>query len=348
MSEPSAGFQLRFLDYLQRLFAEGEFTATYKFALLMALADLSVERADDTDTVHEISSRDIARKFIRYYERQTLPLPGIDKAGTTAIIHQNTGSQARIVNLVREEQDTYAWRSGSASMSAPGSKLITQVAQTVREQPLWKLQTLSRRNDDFFYPNEGKGDVITLRPGIAFCFRRFHGFVYSLAQARWIAFVRECRQNLDLLGENVDLGEFMFGAQRGNLDKYRKILEDIQSGQCFYCFADLKRSDVDHFIPWSRYSVDLGDNFVLACKSCNNAKRDTLAYVGHLENWVRRNEDHRSALDQYFREAQLPHDLAGSRMITKWAYTQADEGRAQVWVRGKQTVELDGGWREFV
>ena len=44
---PSAEEQLQFLTKLQRLFAEGDFTATYKFALLIALAELAVERGFD-------------------------------------------------------------------------------------------------------------------------------------------------------------------------------------------------------------------------------------------------------------------------------------------------------------
>ncbi len=47
MSVPSPEAQLAFLAKLQRLFAEGEFTATYKFALLIALADLAVECGRD-------------------------------------------------------------------------------------------------------------------------------------------------------------------------------------------------------------------------------------------------------------------------------------------------------------
>ena len=44
---PSAEAQLAFLAKLQRLFSEGDFTATYKFALLIALADLAVELGAD-------------------------------------------------------------------------------------------------------------------------------------------------------------------------------------------------------------------------------------------------------------------------------------------------------------
>ena len=40
----SADEQLKFLRNVQRVFAEGEFVATYKFALLHSIADPCVEK----------------------------------------------------------------------------------------------------------------------------------------------------------------------------------------------------------------------------------------------------------------------------------------------------------------
>ena len=40
-------FQLAFLNKIQRLFAEGDFTASYKYALLIAIADIAVESGRD-------------------------------------------------------------------------------------------------------------------------------------------------------------------------------------------------------------------------------------------------------------------------------------------------------------
>ena len=48
MSPPTAEEQLRFLTNLQRLLAEGQFVATYKYALLLALADIAVESGDNS------------------------------------------------------------------------------------------------------------------------------------------------------------------------------------------------------------------------------------------------------------------------------------------------------------
>ena len=39
--------QLEFLSNVQRLLSEGQFTATYKYALLLAIADICVEDGED-------------------------------------------------------------------------------------------------------------------------------------------------------------------------------------------------------------------------------------------------------------------------------------------------------------
>ena len=39
--------QLDFIAYIQRMLVEGEFTATYKYALLHAIADICVEQQNE-------------------------------------------------------------------------------------------------------------------------------------------------------------------------------------------------------------------------------------------------------------------------------------------------------------
>jgi len=45
----------------------------YKYALLLALADISVERGDDAGGELENATYQIAEKFIAYYWRQATP-----------------------------------------------------------------------------------------------------------------------------------------------------------------------------------------------------------------------------------------------------------------------------------
>ena len=50
MKTPPPEQQIAFLTNLQRLLSEGSFVATYKYALLMALADIAVERGAEDDS----------------------------------------------------------------------------------------------------------------------------------------------------------------------------------------------------------------------------------------------------------------------------------------------------------
>ena len=43
---PNSDEQVKFLVNIQRLLAEGQFVATYKYALLLALADIAVEKGE--------------------------------------------------------------------------------------------------------------------------------------------------------------------------------------------------------------------------------------------------------------------------------------------------------------
>jgi hypothetical protein len=46
--QPTSDEQIQFLVKLQRLLDEGLFVATYKFALLLSIADLCIEQGDDS------------------------------------------------------------------------------------------------------------------------------------------------------------------------------------------------------------------------------------------------------------------------------------------------------------
>ena|SRR5215469_3357761 len=84
---PTSDEQIQFMVNVQRLLDEGLFTASYKFALLLALADLSIEHGDDSGATLELSTEAIAGKLVHYYWRQTVPYA---KAGEARVLRQNT------------------------------------------------------------------------------------------------------------------------------------------------------------------------------------------------------------------------------------------------------------------
>ena len=105
---------------------------------------------------------------------------------------------------------------------------------------------------------------------------------------------------------------------------------------------------VDHFVPWSRYPVDLGHNFVLAHQTCNNSKSDRLASTEHLERWVNFIEVNGKALTAEFNRKKILNDLDTSIRITGWAYRQTFEANGMNWIKGNQLQPLTSEWENIL
>jgi 5-methylcytosine-specific restriction endonuclease McrA len=211
--------------------------------------------------------------------------------------------------------------------------------------PLWKLQTIGQERIDFLYENVGTGRDIQLRPGVTYCFRKFHALITDQVRGAWLRYVRQ--QNLDVLGEAADLNEFLFGSERNDLSVVRSVLMYIQHGQCFYCGRRIveKAAQVDHFIAWSRYPTDLGHNFVLADSTCNGKKGGRLPAYEHLARWSERNAEYGAQLGQELGLRGVVAELTASNRVTQWAYAQTEAASGLTWVQADQMVPLNAGWR---
>ncbi len=344
---PTSDEQIAFLANIQLLLDEGQFVASYKFALLIALADLAIESEVDDGRELEIPIEKIAEKFVAYYWRQAAPWSPAGRAKDAVVLRQNAGKQAEVLTRVFEVRERVsAYEVEVRRNSREWRSLIAKVKHVVAVMPLWKLQTLKGRKLEFLYENRERGTAIVLKPGVAFNLRQFHPLVTGLARSAWAQFVRQLGANHDVLGQAVDLEEFLFGTPRADLSDYRTILGPLQKDQCFYCDARLRgRGAVDHFVPWRRYPVDLAHNFVLADDGCNSRKSDLLADVPFLERWLRRNEDAKDELTASFIARHLPFDFDVSRQVTRWAYAQVEHTGGQVWAPETTYKSLGGEWR---
>ena len=228
---------------------------------------------------------------------------------------------------------------------APWKKLRREVSNVVGTMPLWKLQTVGGKSLDFLYENAGAGRMIELRPGVAYCFRKFHPLISDLVRGAWLRYVRQ--QNLDILGETADLNQFLFGSERAALAVVRPVLIDIQQGRCFYCHKSLLplTTHVDHFIAWARYSIDLGHNFVLADKRCNSQKRDRLPAVVHLAAWTERNRQFGDQIGTTMKERGIIAELTVSNRVAQWAYEQTDSAEGLTWLRADEMEPLQPAWK---
>src|SRR5262245_36012816 len=305
--------ELDFLTKLQRILSEGLFVASYKYALLLALAELSVEKTIGDDGTLHLELDELAERFITLYWRQVAPF------GTATVLAQNTGRQASVISKIA------AFKAGAPTLAAARRHarwkwLVREVGRLLVVMPLWKLQLVGRDRLDFLYEEHLVNGGIILRPGVAACFRAQFNIVKALVQTAWLSFVQQLPLNRPVLGSTPDLAEFLFGSERNGLTVIAAGLRDLQSGTCFYCGNALREAGaVDHFIPWSRYPLDLGHNFVLAHASCNQDKRDMLAASGHLERWIERNQGQDKALVDVFNAARFPFDADASSSVALWA-----------------------------
>lgn len=344
----TAESDLLFLRQIQRLLNEGLFTSTYKFALLQALADFAVEHEADADGSLRVNISAIAEQFIEYYWRQAIPFRPAGDSLSAGVLLQSTDRQASIIGAVVSARSRFDGRLAAARQDTRSwTRLRNQVARVIRAMPLWKLQTIGREPNEFLYREaDYREDAICLLPGVPAALKNFHGLITNLIRGAWIGQVQKIPANREVLGEAASLSDFLFGSDRASLEAYRAILRGHQSGRCFYCRRAVPgEGDLDHFIAWSRYPVDLGHNFVFAHGTCNRDKREYLAHPDHLRRWREQNLDGAGSLARQFSEARLAHDLQRSRHIAVWAYEQGELSGAHVWVRGANVERLGNEWR---
>lgn len=343
MTIPAAEDQLRFIANIQRILDEGSFVATYKFALLMALADYAVEKGDDSGDPVKLTTNDIAESFVDYYWRQAVPFAHVKDEAHVRVLRQATGRQPVVLSRIIMMHDKFCGSLSSARKDARAWRTLkNKVATTIAKMPLWKLQVVGHTVNPFLYEQRGSGNIIDLKPGVICNFRTFYDLIRSLVEIAWIRHVRMLNENL--LG-GADLAEFLFGSERTTLPGLRSILKEVQSGACFYCQGKLRDGgDIDHFIPWSRYPLDLGHNFVLAHSTCNRSKRDFLAAPFHLEKWQVRNQVHGAWLGQEFDARGILHDQGATDKVAVWAYSQAEAAGANLWSRKDEVSLIDRGW----
>ena len=124
---PTPERQLEFLQRIQSLFEDGNFVATYKYALLMSLAELAVERGTDDGSPLDLDLFQIGEKFAELYWPQTVPYSSGVVGASVEILAQNRGAQAAVINkLLRLRQSGV----NSACQRTPVFKKIAELILT--------------------------------------------------------------------------------------------------------------------------------------------------------------------------------------------------------------------------
>tara|TARA_B100001057_G_scaffold45021_1_gene40164 strand:+ start:162 stop:1697 length:1536 start_codon:yes stop_codon:yes gene_type:complete len=332
--------QLDFIAYIQRMLVEGDFSATYKFALLHAIADVCVEQpllSEQSELVIELPT--LADKLITLYWHHAMPFSS-EHTGESALLKQNTGAQSKVISVLFECQQNNIRNFRQLKQSPFYKPTFNAAMATLKSGPLWRLQILAKQEECFLYPHTNSTQFITLNAGIASCFRRFYDLVVYLAKNAWLQKIQSIKHNQALIGPQSQLQEFLFGVDRNALTKAKPVLVELQSNTCFYCQKPMKNDvEVDHFIPFARYANDLGHNFVVAHRTCNNNKRDFLAAQQHRERWQNQNLVVNSQIISNELSAYFHCDADKSLAVSNWAYQVAQANSAKLWIANKDHFE---------
>jgi len=340
------------------LLDQGSFSATYKYALLLALLDLCLEKMSGKGAAPEsVTTRQLADKVVELYWPHATPYRGrtvLRQGGVRA------GNQAEIVGAIAElraglarDPDRPVFRARAAHPER-FERLVRFVEWKLVEMPIPRLQRLGRTEERFLYEYRWtervrqaevsayqRGDAsafdnrLLLRPGVAEHLVRLNGLLRPLLHRDWSRMVAA----MNSLPE-AELDEFLFGATRIPLDAVRAPLSSLQSGHCFYCESRLTGpTEVDHFIPWARYPDNGLDNLVVAHARCNNAKRDFLAAAPHVEHWTTRARASAADLAALAAELAWTRDAAKSRSVAVAIYSRLPDD-ARLWAREGELVTM--------
>jgi hypothetical protein len=355
--------QLDFLRRVGRILDEGRFTTTYKFALLVALANLSVKHGADDDRRLELALPMIAREFADLHWGMSRPFGS--QHGKVLRFATDKRKQASVILAVASHAATgRATHARERRYRSAEDALLRSIATTIRRDVLYRLQAVGPASssgaapaDQFLYehpadPREcGRMQSIVLKPGVAACFRSLAQVVVPMVQARWALWVR--RNNPEICPD-AEVETFLFGSPRINLLEHARPLYELQRGRCFYTGARLRSTAdgaVDHFLPRARYALDDPLNLVLAKKTVNGSKRDFLASERHLEAWRLRNSD-LPALGWPESADSSRHAGAATwqstRRLAAWLYAAADRDGMHAWDAPNRLTRLTGAWRSML
>lgn len=354
---------IRLAERLIQLLGRGGFTATYKYAVLIALMDLCMELTNVTGLPPDmITTRQLAEKVIELYWPHCAPYD--DKHG---VLRQNASkgdTQAEIIrHILQFRAGADANPAASLPLSrarataAPGAyeKLLRLIEWKLVEMPLPRLQVIGGQEDRFLYEygftikiqksavdhyQQGRGNGfdnrLLLKPGVSAALIALNGVLRPLIYRNWALMVA----SVNGLHE-PSLEDFLFGVGRTSLDPVRPRLRELQDGRCFYCEKAMGAAcHVDHFVPWSRHADNSIDNLVAAHDDCNGKKSDYLAAAEHVVRWRERSARCAGDLADIAREEAWESRPERSLSVARAIYRMLPDD-ARLWLSGRSFLVID-------
>jgi HNH endonuclease len=295
-----------YITVLYQIVAAGQKTNSYKFALWRALASL----APTTNAGNpQLSKRDLSPLFLEYYWPLDVTYhlrQGIDPDKDPIVMK-------RIRQLMEAGTITHGETLRHFEKRAPSEYkvLYEKVAREAFDEVIprfHRVRGAAIAPQIFTHTGtEGNaGEVVKLTDGGRQFLMEYKALINYIAISGWVRFTEQFT-SAPRLHDKIDGTNL----QRGALSRWRASLMAIQQGKCFYDEShEMSLSEVDHVLPWSFVLEDMTWNLVLACRKCNNDKRDRLTDIVTLRRLCARNEQ--------IAEGYINADRSFLRHFTEW------------------------------
>ena len=146
---------IAFAEKVLELLEEGRYTATYKYAVLLALMDLCLERTQASGAPPDVvMTPELAEKIVEIYWPHTTPFG--EQAPEAWVLRQNSSGQGEIVSALMRFRSRHApdaatnWQ-GRFAAPKHYEALVRSVEWKLIEMPLPRLQRMGVVPVDFVY-----------------------------------------------------------------------------------------------------------------------------------------------------------------------------------------------------
>jgi HNH endonuclease len=276
-----------YLTALYAIVTKGRNANSYKFALCRTLAQL----APTTDEARRtISKHELAPWFLKYYwplEVKYHIRQGIDPEKDPIVMK----SIRQLLKAGKIEQGEKL-QNFERRMPEEHNALIDKITREAFDDVIPRFHIVHNvQRDPKIFEHTGEagnaGPIITLTDGGREFLIQYKKLVDYIAVSGWVRFT-ERFTSAPRLHDKIDGSDI----NRGSVSKWQEALSALQNGECFYDAShEIGFPEVDHVLPWSFVLEDRTWNLVLACRKCNNEKRDRLTDLETIDRLCARNEE---------------------------------------------------------
>lgn len=250
------------MSSVERILERGQFTNSYKFALLRALAAYGKEPGTGEVIVE---TEWLAEQFISYYwqlavrfnvRQATVPDkdPVVMKYIRAMVDQRGLSPETRLTDFKKNSPNEYF-------------RLAKMVAANSFGDVVSRFHTVGRTKVEPALYKEVGGGLCISADARAFLNSKSKS-LDMLAIGSWVRFTEKFTSAPRLYEKIRGLPP-----KRLALKSYREFFQNtLRMSNCFYCGLEfLSQPHVDHVVPWSFVAEDKVWNLVLSCDRCNSA-----------------------------------------------------------------------------